>query len=306
MREVLFADDDAAMREMVSDVLRAGGYAVRLAFDGAAALREIQRAHPDLAILDHRMGIPDGFDVCRTVKGDPRSEHVPILILTADQHVDHRVRAFDSGADDFLAKPFDPRELLARCAALLRLARQGLDRNPTSGLPGGEAVRRELELRFQRGEPFSLCYFDLDNFKPFHDHFGFVAADEAIRAAARALREGAEPTGSFVGHVGGDDFVLIAPPSAAGFEVPRVQASFRAALAAHLPAEVVARGRYSGQDRDGADREFPLTRLSAGVLTIDAARAVSLDDLGPVIARLKLAAKRSPSGIAEATYPPPG
>jgi DNA-binding response OmpR family regulator len=162
--DILFADDEPAMREMVADMLEAAGFRVRLAPDGASALLAVHQRRPDLVILDNRMGRPTGFEVCEELKSDPALEFIPVLLLTAQGDPENRVLGFHHGADDFLAKPFEPRELVARCRALLRQARRGLDRNPTSGLPGGEALRREFERRSERGEPFCLCYLDLDYF----------------------------------------------------------------------------------------------------------------------------------------------
>ena len=207
MSEILFADDDPAMREMVSQVFGSAGYRVRVAENGDEALAELRRSEPDIAVLDYRMGVPDGLQVCRSIKSDPRLEHVPVLILTGESEIESRLAGFDAGADDYLAKPFDPRELLARVRAMLLLAQRGLDRNPTSGLPGGEAMYREFERHRREGKTFCICYLDLDFFKPFSDRFGFAAADKVIRTVGSILI-GVTGTGTFVGHVGGDDFVV--------------------------------------------------------------------------------------------------
>src|SRR3712207_2211966 len=109
MSVILFADDDLAMRQMVSDLLRAAGHQVRLASDGRTALDEARADPPDLVILDYRMGRPNGLEVCRTIKSTPRLAHLPVLMLTAQGEVEDRIRGFDAGADDYLPKPFDPR-----------------------------------------------------------------------------------------------------------------------------------------------------------------------------------------------------
>ena len=81
MSEILFADDDEALRRMIGDLLEHAGHTVRLAENGTMALAEVRRQAPDMVILDYRMGTPDGFTVCRTLKDDPRVAHVPVLIL---------------------------------------------------------------------------------------------------------------------------------------------------------------------------------------------------------------------------------
>jgi PleD family two-component response regulator len=301
MSEILFADDDEALRRMVGELLRHAGHEVRLAENGTLALAEVRRQPPDLVILDYRMGRPDGFTVCRQIKDDPRVGYVPVLILTGQSTLEDRLGGFEAGADDYLAKPFDARELLARVAALLRQAQRALDRNPTTGLPGGVAIQREIELRRASGTPFALIYFDLDDFKPFADRFGFAVADETIREAGRAISATAEGRAdTFVGHVGGDDFVIVCTAEE-GRELARIaRARFSQALPRHLPEDAVREGVYVAEDRSGVEREFALTRLSAAVVRVDPARWTTLEHFGEVVAEAKLRAKSAGSGgVAE-------
>src|SRR5690606_5068075 len=231
---ILFADDDPAMREMVSQVFGSAGFGVRLAENGSEALQELHKAEPSIAVLDYRMGTPDGLEVCRAIKSNPRLQHLPVLILTGESEIESRLAGFDAGADDYLAKPFDPRELLARVRAMQLLAQRGLDRNPTSGLPGGEAVYREFERLRRRGERFCISYLDLDYFKPFSDRFGFAAADRVIRAVGSIIL-GVTHTGSFVGHVGGDDFVVFVDCADARQQMETAQRKLRDELREILP-----------------------------------------------------------------------
>lgn len=299
MSEILLAEDDDALREMVAATLRTAGHEVRAARDGAEALREVRRRTPDLLLLDYRMGSPDGFQVCREVKADPRLSHLPVLILTAQGGIEDRLQGFDAGADDYLPKPFDPRELVARVGALLRLARRGLERNPTTGLPGGESIHAEIERRRAAGRPFAVCYFDLDHFKPFSDRFGFAVADAVIMTVGRIVREIGERPGVFVGHVGGDDFVALCDPEEARPLADAARGAFRTRLPDLLPGEDVRAGRYRAPDRDGVEREFPLTGLSAGIVRVDPARWSSLERLGEVVAEVKRRAKLPGSGGVE-------
>jgi PleD family two-component response regulator len=305
MSEILFADDDEALRTMVTDVLTAAGFTVRAAENGTRALAEVRERAPDLAILDYRMGTPDGFQVCHEIKSDPGLSWLPVLILTAERSMEDKLGGFGAGADDYLAKPFDPRELVARATALLRQAARGRDRNPTTGLPGGEALYAEVERRRAAGIPFAICYFDLDHFKPFADRFGFAVADAAIREVGAAVAAAGDGPDTFVGHVGGDDFVLLGTPADARRRAEDAQQRFAAALEAHLPEDAVDAGSYWGRDRYGVERYFPLTRLSAAVLRVDPAKWVSLEHLGERVAELKRDAKQEGgTGIAEADLVP--
>jgi len=286
MSEILFADDDPAMREMVSRVFESAGYRIRLASDGTEALEKLRGAEPAIVVLDYRMGTPDGLEVCRRIKSNPRTAHVPVLILTGESELESRLAGFDAGADDYLAKPFDPRELLARVRAMLLLAQRGLDRNPTSGLPGGEAVYREFERLCLRGEPFCICYLDLDYFKPFSDRFGFAAADRVIRAVGSIVL-GVTHTGSFVGHVGGDDFVAFVDCHDARQQMEAAQRKLRMELREILPEGAGDRDTYRGVDREGVERDFPLTRLTAAIIKVDPRRIESLFELSEMVAEAK-------------------
>jgi PleD family two-component response regulator len=296
MAEILYADDDELFLEMVDSVLGAAGHTVRLVKDGARAMAEIRRAAPDLILLDYRMGEPDGFTVCREIKRDPKYGHIPVLILTAEGLVDQRLEGFDAGADDYLSKPFDPRELRARVRALLELSRRGLDRNPSSGLPGGEAIGREFSRRRELGRAFAICYLDLDNFKPFGERFGFAVSDAVIGEVGDLLRQIVQGSDAFAGHVGGDDFILFCDSSQATTLVGSLQEMLGERVDVYLPADVAAAGRYLGKDRSGVVREFPVTAISAAILHLPATFSGSLETLGETVSEVKDRAKREGPG----------
>jgi two-component system response regulator MprA len=116
--QVLVVDDDRAIREMLARTLAAEGYGVETAVDGGAALAAVERAVPDVLVLDISMPGVDGLAVCRRLR--ERGLGVPVLMLTARDAVDERVAGLDAGADDYLVKPFSDEELRARLRALLR------------------------------------------------------------------------------------------------------------------------------------------------------------------------------------------
>ena len=301
MPHIIYADDHEDMRRMVRDVLAAFGHEVRIVDNGAAALAAIAEREPDLLVLDRQMPVMDGIEACRTVKENPFTAHIPVLMLTALGTVDRKLEGYEAGADDYLTKPFDTRELRARVEALLRLVKRETDRNPTSGLPGGRAVEEELRRRVAAKETFAVCYIDLDNFKPFADTFGFAAADTVIRETGRALREvaaaqGGGEAGDFVGHIGGDDFIVVtredrAPSLAEGFAE-----RFRATIAEVVGPERFAAGEFTGLDREGMARRFPLARLTTAVLIVPPARWESAARLGERAAAAKRRARLGGTG----------
>lgn len=303
MSYLLLADDNEDMRLMLRELFRASGHEVSMAADGVDALTAISEREPDLVILDHSMPRMSGLEVCRRLKQNPFTARIPVMMLTAQSAVESKVEGFNAGADDYLAKPFDPRELRARVQALLRLVRREGDRNPTSGLPGGQAIEREILTRVERGERFAICYLDLDNFKPFADTFGFAIADEVIRGLGSAIRECSSEVdvagGSerdFVGHIGGDDFIVVttAPRSNALMDLCSVRC--RHVIERAVGAEAARGGAYTGVDREGRVRQFPLAGVSAAVLHVHPDSWINLAHLGMRAAEVKRRAKQKGAG----------
>ncbi len=284
---------------MLREVLVSAGHEVSLAPDGALALTSIQQREPDLLVLDLIMPGLSGIDVCRAIKRNPFTARIPVLMLTARADIQHKVAGFDAGADDYLAKPFDPRELRTRIIALLRLVRREGDRNPTSGLPGGKAIEDHIGYRASLREPFAVCYIDLDNFKAFADTFGFTAADLVIRGMGAAILGAVEAVGGprdFVGHIGGDDFLVVTTPEHADTVAQECARRFVAVAERAVGAEAVRRGSFTGLDRDGRSREFPIASLSTAVLLIDGGQPVTTSQVGALAAEVKRRAKQRGPG----------
>jgi PleD family two-component response regulator len=294
---LLIADDNEDMRAMLRDLFRASGHDVDLAADGAEAMSAIEMREPDLVVLDNSMPNLSGLEVCRRLKENPFTARIPVLMLTAQSGVENKIEGFSAGADDYLAKPFDPRELRARVQALLRLVQREGDRNPTSGLPGGRAIDAEILRRVGLAEPFVVSYLDLDNFKPFADTFGFAVADEVIRGLGAAIREASIAVAGaknqdFLGHIGGDDFIAITSHVHAETFVAQCVVRCREVVEAAVGSEAAARGTYLGTDRDGQPREFPLASISAAVMQVQPDAWISLSALGQRAADAKRRAKQ--------------
>ncbi|MDO4561309.1 MAG: response regulator transcription factor [bacterium] len=126
-QKILVVDDEESLAEFVCRALRQQGYMTVCAFDGDSALSLIYEELPDLVVLDLMLPLMDGWEICRRVKSDSETKHIPILMLTARSSAEDVVQGLDLGADDYMRKPFPLDELLARVRVLLRRTQQQAD-----------------------------------------------------------------------------------------------------------------------------------------------------------------------------------
>lgn len=264
---ILVVDDDPDIAGFVQMSLTVEGFDVRTAHDGAMALDLVKRYRPDLMILDVMMPDMDGVEVLRRVRADPVTTNLPIILLTAKGQAPDKVLALQAGADDYVVKPFDTMELVARAQNTLRRSREFREVSPLSGLPGNHRILREVGDRLKLGAPFAVCYCDIDGFKAVNDVYGFARGDEFIVALARKLLDAvATHPSAFVGHVGGDDFVLICDPADVQPLTEQAVGEFeRAADALYDPADR-ERGYLTVNKRQGGGTvEVDLVTVSVGV-----------------------------------------
>jgi diguanylate cyclase (GGDEF)-like protein len=180
------------------------------------------------------------------------------------------VRGLELGADDYITKPFDIVEMLARVKAVLRRTKSARDTSPLTGLPGNFRIGSEIESRIDADEPFALVYCDLDNFKAFNDHYGFMRGDQVIKFTADVLQQAAEDIAdpeAFVGHIGGDDFVAVVNGHLAESFCKAVVERFDDGILDHYDTADALRGYIEVSDRRGERYAFPVVSISMGVVT---------------------------------------
>jgi two-component system phosphate regulon response regulator PhoB len=166
--KLLLVEDDAALAELLEYRFEREGYAVRVSADGDEALDLAAEETPDLVILDWMIEGTSGIEVCRRLRRDKRTAGVPIIMLTAREAEDDRVRGLETGADDYVTKPFSPRELLARVAAVLRRVRPAL---AGETLEVGDLTLDPVAHRVERrGKPMRLGPTEFRLLRHFMEH----------------------------------------------------------------------------------------------------------------------------------------
>jgi CheY-like chemotaxis protein len=212
LKKLVLAEDDDAIAHMVNMALGDAGYLCLRARDGVEAMNLVRLHAPDLLILDVMMPRVDGLEVARRIKDDVLLSRTPILMLTALSSVDNKVEGFESGADDYVVKPFNLREFAARVHALIRASRRERDRNPTTGLPGAGAIDERIGRALAAGEPAAVIHLCVCDFERFVEVTGFARADAWVAALGRSILTAVQRCGhgDFVGHLGGVDFIAVA------------------------------------------------------------------------------------------------
>jgi diguanylate cyclase (GGDEF)-like protein len=224
---VLVAEDDPVSRHRLHMALSSWGYNVISVSDGRAALEHFATNDgPSLAILDWTMPEVDGLEVCRTIRQSSDGNYVYVILLTAHDRDDDVIQGFDAGADDYVTKPFDTRELRARVrsgARIIQLQQQLITahellrdkamHDPLTGLLTRGALFEFCDAEFARarrsGAPLAFVMADIDHFKQINDRYGHLVGDEVLKSVARRLKSTFRKEDA-VGRYGGEEFVSLA------------------------------------------------------------------------------------------------
>jgi PleD family two-component response regulator len=291
---VLVVDDDNTLRTIIRTNLDIAGFDVLSADDGPSALAVLDETVPDVVLLDMMMPLMDGYTTLGKIRRHATASHVPVIVLTDRAGATDSVKSLEAGADDFIAKPFSPQEMLARVRAKVRRANVDSSLQPLTRLPGNIAIEHEVRRRFETRTPWALIYADLDNFKAFNDVYGFVRGDDAIRLVASSMSDALKQFGNgsdFLGHIGGDDFVIVTDPACVeGLARAIVDAFDRDVPHLYDPADR-ARGWIAAKDRRGSPVRYPLMSLSMAIVA-NSSRITSYHAIGEVAAELKSFAKK--------------
>lgn len=236
---ILVVDDNPTNLSVLSTALKGSGYKVRVAMDGESAIEQVLEDAPELILLDVQMPGIDGFETCRRLKAVQETQDIPIIFITASADLDNKVKGLSIGAVDYVTKPFQHEEVLARVrvhlelrfltrkvqeqAIALQLANQELHR--LANLDGLTEVanRRRFDQYFEqewrRAEReqscISLILCDIDYFKNYNDQYGHQAGDACLRKVAQAISETLRRPGDLVTRYGGEEFAVILPNTSA-------------------------------------------------------------------------------------------
>ncbi len=269
--KILVVEDDVDIANMLRIYFSGQGYEVQIAPRGGDALALTRKQLPHLIVLDIMLPDVDGYTVCKELRTTTRTSHIPIIFLTQKDERSDKIAGLELGADDYVTKPFDIEELRLRVQNAIQRSEMISLTDPNSGLPSGRLIEDQLRALMRNPHINTWTYIDLkiNNLEAFKDVYGFVAGAEVQRFMAILLGDVVDAHGrenDFVGHPGGDNFVVITHVDDAQKLVDTIKAQFAEQIKQHYSFIDRERG-YVIVQADGEDRQVPLMTVSSGMVS---------------------------------------
>jgi diguanylate cyclase (GGDEF)-like protein len=293
----LIVDDDEQVLRLVKRVLERAGFECVTVNNGRAAHDAAVESRPDIILLDLMLGDTTGDQIMVELREDFRTRLVPVVFLTVRDSLKDKVEHLLSGADDYVTKPFIPEELVARLRAVMTRSTAARGLSPLTGMSGNSDILREISRRLAQNERFAVLYPDIDTFKSYNDHYGFLRGDDVIKTLATIILEVLEEHHSpvhFAGHVGGDDFVILTEPSLAETVATEITKRFDEAIPALYDPADRDHGWIEIQERNGNMLRAPLVSVSIGIVIAEPGSYASAAAVAARASEVKGVAKRMP------------
>ncbi|WP_428040184.1 GGDEF domain-containing response regulator [Candidatus Avelusimicrobium fimicolum] len=295
--KILLADDSHAIRFLVSEILTNAGFTVIEAEDGQEAIDKTYKENPDLLILDYEMPHKTGFDVVREVRSRTGYLHTPIIIFTAVSDKSTKLEGLGLDIDDYLTKPADEDEIVARVKLLLKRNKQKMDCNPLTRLPGNPSIQARVEQEIASGRTFAVLYCDLNNFKSFNDKYGFEAGDRVLKTESQIIVSAAmQDPASFVGHIGGDDFIVVCSFDKADTIAQEITSKTDAVAPSFYNEEDRTNGYMISTNRKGETEKFNFLSIGIGIVHNTKKPLTSFAMVSNIGSELKCLAKKHENG----------
>jgi len=266
---LLVVEDDADIANMLKIYFGGMDYDVDIAPRGGLALEKTRTVLPHLIVLDIMLPDIDGYEVCRTLRTNTRTSHIPVIFLTQKDERSDKLQGLELGADDYITKPFDIEELKLRVQGAIRRSERESLTDPRSGLPAGRLIEEQLR-RIIRQEDWALLDLRVNHFEPFRDVYGFVAGDDVLRFTAMLLSEVVDELGSssdFIGHAGGDNFIIITKYESVNSIRDRVKTRFAEEVQTHYNFMDRQQGYIQVPKPEGGVSQVAFMTLAVGMVS---------------------------------------
>jgi len=268
---LLVVEDDIDIGNMLKIYFSGMDFDVDVAVRGSDALEKTKQVLPHLIVLDIMLPDIDGYEVCRNLRTNMRTSHIPVIFLTQKDERSDKLQGLELGADDYITKPFDIEELKLRVQGAIKRAERESLTDPRSGLPAGRLIEEQLR-RIIREKDWALIDARVNHFEPFKDVYGFVAGDDVLRFTAMLVGEVVDELGSttdFIGHAGGDNFIIITASDKAAAIRDRIKERFNEEVLTHYNFMDRQQGFVQAPAADGTTTKVSFMSMSVGVVSPD-------------------------------------
>jgi diguanylate cyclase (GGDEF)-like protein len=266
---LLVVEDDIDIGNMLKIYFSGMQFDVDVSVRGSDALERTKQVLPHLIVLDIMLPDIDGYEVCRTLRTNMRTSHIPVIFLTQKDERSDKLQGLELGADDYITKPFDIEELKLRVQGAIRRSERESLTDPRSGLPAGRLIEDQLR-RIIRQSGWALLDARVNNFDSFKDVYGFVAGDDVLRFTAMLIGEVVDELGTtsdFIGHAGGDNFIVITKETKAEAIKARLKERFDNEVQTHYNFMDRQQGFVQGPTNDGTTVKVPFMTMSVGIVS---------------------------------------
>ncbi len=291
---ILIVEDDFDISNMLRIYFDSQGYETIVAPRGEEGLEMCRRKLPNLVILDIMLPDINGYEVCRRLRENLRTSHIPIIFLTQKDERSDQIAGLELGADDYVTKPFDLQLLLLRVQRAIQRAGWLSLTSPVTGLPSSKLVEEQLR-QIMRRDDWSILYIGINRIDDFNDVYGFVAGDDVLRFTAMLLIEVIDELGSgsdFIGHIGGDDFLIITSPDQAPQIKARLTQRFDEEVMTFYNFKDRERGHIEIVDSEGKTQRIPLMTLAVGLIRHDTVPFADIREITEVAAEARRRAQQ--------------
>jgi len=293
---LLVVEDDLDIANMLKIYFTGLQYAVDVANRGRDALEKTRQVLPHLIVLDIMLPDIDGYEVCRTLRTNTRTSHIPVIFLTQKDERSDKLQGLELGADDYITKPFDIEELKLRVQGAIRRSERESLTDPRSGLPAGRLIEEQLR-RIIREKDWALLDVRINDFEAFKDVYGFVAGDDVMRFASMLIGEVVDELGTpsdFIGHAGGDNFIIITTAEAASGIRQRIKERFAEEVQSHYNFIDRQQGFIQVPTAEGGVEKAGFMTFSAGIVSPDSHSFADIREITEMAAEMR----RQDSGAA--------
>lgn len=266
---LLVVEDDLDISSMLNIYFSSQGYDVDLALRGEIALEKTRQTMPHLIVLDIMLPDIDGYEVCKRLRSNSRTSHIPVIFLTQKDERSDKLQGLELGADDYITKPFDIEELRLRVQnAIARAERESLT-DAQSGLPSGKLIEDQLR-KIIREKDWAFMDIRLNHYESFKEVYGFIAANDVLRYTGMLMGEMLDQYGTdydFIGHAGGNNFVIITKFDRSSDITKHIIDKFNETIPTHYNFLDRQQGFIIAKNEIGESIKYPLMTISIGVVS---------------------------------------